>query len=204
MDRRAFILTAPLALAACGNSVTWAPDDFVSRSTYVEPGPKYIKLYTVRNVGSDNGAHSGLLINASQRVLWDPAGSFGHSSIPERNDVLFGISPRVEQAYLSYHSRVTYYTQIQQFMLSPDVAEQALQLALNNGPTPKSFCTTHTSRLLMQLPGFGSVRTTFFPNNLADQLAKLPGVIASEYRETDADDRDAARAAVDAEITQAQ
>ena len=137
MDRRAFILTAPLALAACGNSVTWAPDDFVSRSTYVEPGPKYIKLFTVRNTGSDNGAHSGLLINASQRVLWDPAGSFGHSSIPERNDVLFGISPRVEQAYISYHSRVTYYTQIQQFMLSPDVAELALRLAMENGPTPK-------------------------------------------------------------------
>lgn len=204
MDRRRFLIGAPLALAACGNSPTWAPDDFVNRNIYSEPGPKYLRLFTVRNVPSENGAHTGLLINASQRVLWDPAGSFGHSSIPERNDVLFGITSRIEQYYLSYHSRVTYFTQIQTIEVTPQVAEQALQLVMDNGPTPKSFCTTHTSRVLQQLPGFGHLRTTFFPNNLADQVSEMPGVVETRHFENDADDNRAALAEIGAQIDATQ
>ena len=144
----------------------------------------------MKNTGSDNGAHSGLLINASQRVLWDPAGNFGHETIPERNDVHFGISPRIEQFYISFHSRITYYTVIQEVDVSPEVAEMALRLAIANGPTPKASCTRHTSRLLGQLPGFTNIRSTFFPDNLQRQFAQVPGVRTREYRENDSDDKD--------------
>ena len=200
MDRRKFILAAPLALAACGNPGVWAPDDFVQSKVYVHPGPKRLTLFTVRNTGSNNGAHTGMMINASQRVLWDPAGTFGHESIPERNDVHFGATPRVEQFYLSYHSRITYSPVIQELDVPEATAEMALRLAMANGPTPKSFCTTHTSRLLMQLPGFGSIRTTFFPDNLEEQFAKFPGVRQREYRENDSDDKSVAAAEIDAAI----
>ena len=200
MDRRKFLLTAPLALAACGAPRVWAPDEFVAAKAYTHPGPKSLTLYTMRNTGSDNGAHTGLLINASQRVLWDPAGTFGHDSIPERNDVHYGITPRIEQFYISYHSRITYYTQIQHVEVPPATAALALRLVQENGPTPKSFCTVHTSRMLAQLPGFGFIRTTLFPNNLADQFASVPGVQTREYRETDSDDKSVAAARIDAAI----
>lgn len=199
------MLAAPAALAACANGVAreelLASPSEVERVRYVHPGPKSLTLFTMKNTGSDNGAHSGLMINASQRVLWDPAGSFGHASIPERNDVHFGITPRIEQFYISYHSRITFYTLIQYIEVSPEVAEQALQLAITNGPTPRSLCTTHTSRMLAQLPGFEGVRTTIFPNNLADQISEIPGVIESEYRETDSDDKEVAAAQINAAIT---
>lgn len=197
MHRRTFILSAPLALAACGGTVLrdepMATMEEVNRVAYRDPGPAYLELITMRNTGSDNGAHTGLLINASQRVLWDPAGTFGHPSIPERGDVHFGINPEIYQYYISYHSRITYYTVLQRIIVPDAVAEQALQLAMANGPTPKAFCTTHTSRALAQLPGFGSIRRTIFPDNLARRFGALPGVQEREYRETDSGDLGVAR-----------
>jgi len=143
MKRRTFLMGAPVALAGCGGAVlreeAVASQAEVDRVAYREDGPKYLTLLTMKNTGSGNGAHSGLIINASQRVLWDPAGTFGHPSIPERNDVHFGISPRIEQYYISYHSRITYYTVLQKVEVSPQVAEQALRLAITNGPTPKAL-----------------------------------------------------------------
>jgi len=204
MKRRTFMLAAPLGLAACGTVLReeiLAPQAAIDRVTYVHPGQKTLTLLTMKNVGSDNGAHSGLLINASQRVLWDPAGTFGHPSIPERNDVHFGINPQIYQLYLSYHSRETYYSLIQEVDVSPEVAEMALRRAISNGPTPKAACTTHTSQLLSELPGFSNVRRTFFPGNLSDQFATVPGVRSREYRENDSDDKDIAAAAIDRELS---
>ncbi len=204
MKRRTFMLSAPLGLAACGvvtREEPLASQAAIDRVAYVHPGPKSLTLMTMKNTGSDNGAHTGLMINASQRVLWDPAGTFGHSSIPERNDVHFGITPQIEQLYISFHSRVTFYTLIQEIDVSPEVAEQALRLAMANGATPKAACTIHTSRMLGQLPGFESIRTSLFPNNLSDQFALIPGVRSREYRETDSDDKDIAAAAIDQQLS---
>jgi len=143
----------------------------------------------MKNTGSDNGAHSGLLINASQRVIFDPAGSFAVSTLPERNDVIFGMTPRMEAFYASFHARETYYVIAQRIEVPAAVAEQALQLALANGPVPKAGCTRATSALLRQLPGFETIRPTFFPDNLYDAVAKLPNVETKTYRENDDDDK---------------
>lgn len=208
MKRRTFFLSAPLALAACGNVVLrdepLASQAEVDRVRYVAEGPKRLTLLTMKNVSSGNGAHSGMIINASQQVLWDPAGNFGSSVIPERNDVHFGITPQIADLYVSYHSRETYYTVIQEVDVAPEVAEMALQLAIANGPTPSAACASHTSRMLSQLPGFGSIRRTLFPNNLQDQFAKIPGVRTREHRENDSDDKSVAAAQIDAILTAGQ
>lgn len=201
MKRRTFMLSAPLVLAGCGSTVlrneVLASQSDIDRVAYVATGPKRLTLMTMKNVGSNNGAHSGLLINASQRVLWDPAGTFGHPTIPERNDVHFGITDQLADLYISYHSRATYYTLIQDVDVAPDVAEMALRLARANGPTPKANCTRHISRMLGQLPGFESINSSLFPNALADQFAQIAGVRSRTYRETDSDDKDVAAAQID-------
>ena len=196
MDRRRFLIGLPLALAGCAAQEVWAPDDVVSRAIYREPGRKYLTLYTMKNVGSDSGAHSALLINASQRVLFDPAGTFQQQVMPERNDVLFGVSPRYETLYVSFHARETYYVIGQTVDVTPEVAEQALNLAMQLGPVPQANCARVTSRLLRQLPGFGSIRQTWGPNIVAEDFAKLPGVETLEYREDDADDKTIAAAEI--------
>lgn len=205
MHRRAFLWGAStLGLAACSGEPVWAPDDAVQRAAFVGSGPKSLTLYTMKNVGSDNGAHTSLLIDASQRVMWDPAGTFRASTIPERNDVLFGMSPRVEQFYVSFHARETYYVVGQRIVVSAAVAEQALRAALAYGAVPKANCTRATSTILQDLPGFESIGRTWFPNELQEDFAKLSGVETQVYRETDADDKTTVADAIDAAIRTGQ
>ena len=205
MHRRAFVLSLSSAgLSACGAQSVWAPTSAIDAVAFFGNGPKSLTLYTMKNVESGNGAHTGLLVNASQRVMFDPAGTFGHPTIPERNDVLFGFSPRVEDYYVSYHARSTFYVIGQKIEVSDQVAEVALGLVMSNGAVSKAMCTRATSSLLSRLPGFESIGTTFFPNNLADDFGRLPNVETREYRENDADDKSIAAAQIDAQIRAGQ
>lgn len=186
MNRRLFIAGAPLALVGCGAAEpVWAPDEQVARSVYRHPGPPSLTLYTVRNVGSDSGAHTGLMINASQRVMWDPAGTFKHETFPERNDVIFGITPKIERIYRSYHARETYYIEIMELVVSAETAERVLQLVMAYGAVPKAQCTISTTTILKEIPQFAHFRVSFFPEVLAEQFGAIPGVRRSEYWEQD-------------------
>ena len=194
----------PLALSACTGQEVWAPDDLVSQSIYRAPGQNYLTLYTMKNIRDDAGAHSALLINASQRVLFDPAGSWSQDVMPERNDMLFGVSPRLEDYYVSFHARVTFYVVGQKVPVAPEVAEQAFNLALQAGPVFQSSCARVTSRILRELPGFESIGRTWFPNSIAEDFARLPGVQTREYRENDADDKSIAAARINAALASEQ
>ncbi|SEW39056.1 hypothetical protein SAMN04488515_2548 [Cognatiyoonia koreensis] len=197
MYRRTFILSAPLAgLAACSAEPVWAPDQKVALATVPQVGPASLTLYTMKNNGSGNGAHTGLMINASQRVLWDPAGTFKADALPERNDVIYGVTPYVEELYASFHARTTYHVIGQKIVVPQATAEMALQAVKTYGAVPKANCTRATSAILQGLPGFGSIGRTYFPNNLFDDFAELPGVQTFEIRENDADDKSGAGAAI--------
>lgn len=199
MDRRLFLIGAPLALAGCAAQPVWAPDAAVERAAYIHDGPPALTLYTVRNTGSDNGAHTGLMINASQRVLFDPAGSFSLAQAPERNDVHFGITPRIEEMYRSYHSQTGYYVKRQYLPVPAATAQSALWGAMAYGPVPKAQCTLAVSRVLGALPGLENIRATFFPDRLYSQFAALPGVIETEHRESGSDARPLAAAKPEAQ-----
>lgn len=204
ITRRGVLFGAPIAaLSACSAPRVWAPDDAVQRAFAPQVGPAALTVYTMKNTSSDNGAHTGLLINASQRVMFDPAGTFAINILPERNDVIFGMTPRMEALYASYHARETYYVIAQKLFVPNEVAETALQLALSNGPVPKAGCTRATSKILRQLPGFGSVRRSLFPDRLFEDVARLPGVQTTTYRETDSDDKRIAAQQLNATIKSA-
>lgn len=206
MNRRAFLVgCSTLSLLGCTQTTSkFATDKAVQDVRFSSSGPKSLTLYTMRNVRSENGAHTALLIDGSQRVMFDPAGSFGNSAIPERNDVLFGFSPQIEAYYASYHARETFYVVAQKVTVAPDVAELALRLALRNGSVSQALCTRATSSLLAKLPGFESIGVTFFPNNLMDDFGRLSGVETTVYREDDADDKSIAAAEIDALIRAGQ
>jgi hypothetical protein len=185
LTRRAFVVGAPLALAACSAESVWAPEAVVNAAVYRSGGPSALTLFTVKNTRTGNGAHTALLVDASQRVLFDPAGSFQADVVPERNDVLFGFSPQAEQAYISYHSRTDYFVIVQNVIVQAEVAETALRLSIANGAVRKANCTRATSAILGQLPGFASIGSTWFPNNLSASFEEFPGVQSREVRERD-------------------
>ncbi len=178
-------LVALLTLAACGAESKWASDEFVASKRYVHDGPPMLTLFTVISNRSDAGAHLGLMINGSQRVLFDPAGTFQHPNIPERNDVHYGITPAVEDFYIDYHARVTYRVVRQDIVVSPQVAEQAIRLVEAYGAVPKAFCTKAITEVLRQLPGFESIPNSFYPKKAMEAFGRLPGVTTQTFYDND-------------------
>lgn len=197
----AFCALAAVA-AGCASQAPFADDSTVAAAAYRHPGPTSLTLYTMVNNRSGEGGHSALMINGSQRVIFDPAGSFYADVVPERNDVLFGITPGVERAYRSAHARSTFHVVSQTIEVTPEQAETALRLALSNGAVPGAFCTNATSGLLQQVPGFEDISTTFFPVKLMAQLENRPGVRTEKYFEDDDADLQAGLAAGNAKLNE--
>lgn len=187
MLRAVLALLALLGLAACGAEPKWAPEEQVQAARYVHDGPPAITLYTVINNRSGSGGHSGLLINASERIMFDPAGTWQHPRIPERNDVHFGITPRIVNFYIDYHARETYRVVEQTVVVSPGVAELVAQRAKAYGAVPKAMCASSISAILRDVPGFEGIGSTMFPNRLMDDFAKIPGVTGRTIYDEDAD-----------------
>ena len=187
--RLAIALLLPLGLAACGADHVYAPDDVVARAAYHSNEPPSITLFTVVRKLNGEGAHASLLINGSQRVLLDPAGTWHHPQVPERYDVFYGITPMMKNFYIDYHARETYDVVEQRVEVSPQVAELAIRRAEEHGSTPKAFCGSTVSSVLRGLPGFESIPQTFFPNRISKAFAQLPGVYTKVHHDGDPDDR---------------
>ncbi|MCZ8078465.1 MAG: hypothetical protein RSE12_03310 [Fuscovulum sp.] len=185
---RAFLsLLALLTLAACGAEPVWAPEERVQAARYVHDGPPSITLFTVINNRSNAGAHSGLMINGTERIMFDPAGTWQHPRIPERNDVHYGITPRIVNFYIDYHARETFRVVEQTVIVSPGVAALVAQRAKAYGAVPKAQCAKSVTEILRGVPGFENVRSSWYPNKIMDDFAKIPGVTTRVIRDEDAD-----------------
>ena len=189
MLRRGFLLFVILtSLAACGAEPIWSEQHELDRVAYRAPGPAKLTLITVINNRSGSGGHTGLLINGPQRVVWDPAGTWWDPNAPERNDLHYGMTDRMVDIYVDYHTRETYHTVLQEITVTPEVAAQAMQLAANYGAAGKTQCSYATSQILSQLQGFESIPVGYFPTKTMDAFAKLPGVVTRKVYDDDADD----------------
>ena len=187
MRRLVFSLCALLALAACAAEPIWAPDDAVARARYSDPGPASLTLFTVVSNRSGDGGHTSLMVNGTQRIIFDPAGTWESSYAPERNDVHFGMTPAVLDNYVDYHTRITWHTIEQTVVVSPDVAAQAALLVERYGAVEKAMCAESVSSILVRLPGFEQLPRTWFPVTLSKAFAGLPGVKTRVYYDTDPD-----------------
>ena len=187
MRRLILCCVALLGLAACAAEPVFAPQEAVTAARYVAEGPTSITLYTVINNRSGSGAHSGLLINASQQVMFDPAGTWGHPRVPERNDVHYGITPRIINFYIDYHARETFRVIEQKVIVSPGVAELVKQRAEAYGAVPKAQCSNSITSILAVVPGFESIGSTWYPAKLSDRFGKLSGVVTRTITDDSAD-----------------
>ena len=184
------VLALPVLLAACGADNKWASDDAVRQARYSSPEPASISLLTVIGVPRGEGGHSALLINGSQQIIFDPAGSFVHPRAPERHDVLYGITPDVRKVYIDYHACNVagehYYVAEDRVPVSREVADAAIRSAEANGPANKAFCANATTAVLRRVPGFETAPGGFSPLRMREWFRALPGVQTREYRDGDA------------------
>ena len=100
------------------------------------------------------------MVNASQRVIFDPAGTIKHDIFFEQDDVLYGVKPSVLEFNTRAYARKTHHVVIQDLDVSPEIAERALQLVRANGPVTSAFCASASSAILRQIPGFEGIGQT--------------------------------------------
>ncbi len=190
MSIRLTIAAASIAaLAGCAANAPFASEAEVAAAAFVADAPPSVTLFTVINNRSGGGAHSGLMINGSQRVMFDPAGSWYHPRLPERNDVHFGMTDRMIAFYVDYHARETFRVVQQTVPVSPAVAQQVMNNALAYGAVPQAQCSRSISNVLADVPGFEVLGSgSWFPKRLMDDFAQIPGVTQIVTTDEDADD----------------
>jgi hypothetical protein len=186
MKRRVFLAASlPAVLSACGADNIWASDEAVRQARYVSPEMPSITLFTVIGIPRGEGGHSALMINGSQRVIYDPAGSWNHPRIPERHDVLYGITDNFKNFYIDYHARVNYWVAEDTVPVSREVADLAIRRVEGNGSASKALCALQTRTVLRGIPGFEKVPATMSPIKLRKWFLTLPGVTSKRHMDGD-------------------
>ena len=189
MTFKAFAVLALFALSACAGDNKWATDAQMAApgAHFVAEPPRSITLFTVQSTRNGSGAHSGLLINASEQVMFDPAGTWYHPNLPERGDVHYGVTPKMISFYIDYHARETFNVIEQTVVVTPEIAELVKQRAEAYGSVPSAQCAHSVSSILNGVPGFEAIGGTWYPNKLMKEFAQLPGVTRKLITDDDAD-----------------
>ena len=192
MFRTVLCLLAFLSLTACaGINQDFASDAEVQAARFTAEGPSSITLFTVVSTRNGSGAHSGLLINGSERVMFDPAGSWFNRSIPEQGDVHYGMTNQAVAMYIDYHARETFRVVEQTVEVPTSVANIAIARAKAYGAVPQAQCANSISTILSGVPGFEGLRKTWYPNKYSEQFELLPGVKTRVINDDDADEHSA-------------
>ncbi len=183
---RKFVLTlCCVVLSGCIAQLPWAPDEKVQRAVYSHKGTKSITLMTVIANDNNSAGHSALLINASQRVIYDPAGTWYHHSVPERADLLYGITPKMLQYYLDYHARERFHVVMQTKEVPAAVAESMLRIAIENGASMSGMCANNTSHIISRTPGFEGFPVGMMPKKAVNAFGAIPGVVTKRIYQSD-------------------
>jgi hypothetical protein len=157
----------------------------IEQARYVSPEPPSVTLLSMVNTRSGRSAHAGLLINGSEQVLYDPAGTFTHPDLPRRGDIHYGMTPRYVDYYERYHARFDYFVEAQKVPVSRATADQIIANAKARGQALKMTCALDVADVLRPVPQFKDVTKGFFPEGLRRDFQSMPGVEDSYVYETD-------------------
>jgi hypothetical protein len=180
-------LMAMLCLVACTADHKWASDAEVARARYVDLNPPSITLFTSINTRSHEGVHSALLINSTERVLYDPAGSWEQAAAPEREDLHYGMTPQMLANYADFQGTAPFELIQQTIFVTPEIAERLKQAAIAHGSANKAACTNAMGQILRSVPEFAGLPRTLFPKKMSIAFGQLPGVQTRTITNLDGD-----------------
>jgi hypothetical protein len=181
---RAWLAALALLLAGCEVYQPASPEE-IARARYVSSDPPSVTLLSMVNTGSGRSAHAALLINGSQRVLYDPAGTFTHPALPRAGDIHYGMTPRYVDYYERYHARFDHFVQAQKVYVDRATADELIANAQREGQKLKMECALAVADVLEPVPPFQGVRKTFFPETVREDFARIAGVENSYVYEMD-------------------
>ncbi|MCM2561556.1 hypothetical protein M8756_05395 [Lutimaribacter sp. EGI FJ00015] len=159
----------------------------IQQAQYRHDGPPALTLFTMKSNTTGAGAHTALMVNGSQRVIFDPAGSFRNEAIIRSGDVVYGVTPQLLDVYTRFHARETYHVQVQWLEVSAELAEAILRDVRAAGRQPDARCAASVSEILSRYEQLG-IQSTWYPNKLARDFGEIGGVTTRELYEYDSDD----------------
>jgi hypothetical protein len=168
-------LAIVLALSGCEFYTPASPEE-IARARYVSSEPPTITLMSMVNARSGKSAHAGMLINGSEQVLFDPAGTFTHPDLPRAGDVHYGMTPRFVDYYERYHARFDYYVEARKVPVTRAEADQVIANAKAHGKSMKMTCALAMAEVLHPVPRFADAPSSVYPEALRAYFAALPGV----------------------------
>jgi len=174
-----------LAISGCVVQLPWAPDEVVQRAAYTHPGPSSVTLLSVVANGTNSAGHTALLINGSQRVIYDPAGTWYNKEVPERADLLYGITPKMLDYYVDYHARERFHVVMQTKTVPREVADDLIARAIKLGASMNGMCAQNASTLLSQTSGLEGFPVSVWPKRAVAGMAAVPGVQIKKIYQTD-------------------
>jgi hypothetical protein len=186
--RLGLILATVLTLAACGADNNYADDATVDKARFSSGNSPTLTLYTVVNNRNNSGGHSSLVFDGRERMLYDPAGTWYHPYAPERYDMHYGMTDRMMTYYLDYHARETFRVIEQKLPVSQATLDLLIARSIAHGAAGKATCANTLSGILQGVPGFESMGSTWFPNQLAKDFGRLPGVSERVIMDGDPDE----------------
>ena len=184
MRRALLALMAATALVGC-EVYRPASHDAIARARFVSSEPPSVTLMSMVNTSSGRAAHAGLLINGSEQVLYDPAGTFTHPDLPRRGDVHYGMTPRFVDYYERYHARFDYFVETQKVPISRAAADQLIANAEAQGQSMKMTCALAVADVLQPVPPFQNAPKSWFPEALRADFASMAGVEERYVYESD-------------------
>lgn len=184
MRRALAALMVTAALAGC-EAYTPASPERIAEARYVSPEPPSVTLMSMVNESSGRSEHAGLLINGSQQVLYDPAGTFTHPDLPRAGDIHYGMTPRYVDYYERYHARFGYFVEADKVPVSRAVADQLIASAQAEGQQLKMMCSLAAADVLRTVPEFDGVTKSIFPEGLREDFKRMPGVSTTYVYESD-------------------
>jgi hypothetical protein len=182
--RIAVALLGALVVSGCEIYEPASPQ-MIARARYESAEPPSVTLISMVKTSSGRSAHSALLINGSERVLYDPAGTFSHPDLPRAGDIHYGMTEKYVEYYERYHARFSHFVQTQKVDVSRETADRIIANARAEGKSFKMTCSLATADVLRDVPPFTSVRSSWFPETLRQDFARIPGVETGYRRETD-------------------
>lgn len=184
MLRLVLVALTALALAGCEMYRPASPEA-IERARYVSDAPPSVTLMSMVKNSSGRSAHAGLLINGSQQVLYDPAGTFTHPDLPRRGDIHYGMTPRFVDYYERYHARFSHHVVAQTVPISRAAADQLIANAQAEGKVMKAHCALAVADVLRPVPPFQNVTRSYFPEYLREDFARMPGATTTIVSESD-------------------
>ncbi len=186
--RLGLLLATILTLAACGVDKNFSDQASLDKARFISGNSSSITLFTVVNNRSNEGAHSSLLIDGRERVIYDPAGTWYHPSAPERYDMHYGMNDLMVLFYIDYHARESFRVREQKLYVSQETIDLIMARAIAKGAAGKATCSITLSGILRGVPGLDGIGSTWFPNQLAKDFGTLPGVVERVIRDGDPDE----------------